>query len=367
MRRTIAEIYLKNLRHNIVVLKKLHGDHPFFCPMVKGNAYGHGDISIVKALQAEGIKHFGVVLAEEGIRLRKAGIKEKILVFGTYDRETLDEVVEFNLTPVLSDFFHLELAKNIKKKLDIHLKFNTGMNRLGFQLSEAEKVSNFIAANKNLHIEGICTHFLKGEDAGADISVTENQILKFQTIRPLFKDVPVHFLNSSALLLNFHKKYRGGARPGISIYGIKPSLHTDVDIDLRPVMQVKSFIGQLHEVPKEGTVSYVGAWKATRDSLIATIPMGYADGYPRHFSNQSEMLFRGKRVKVTGIVCMDYTMVDLTPFRNEEKINIGEEIVVFGEDKQGSYHSWQLARDTHTHPYELVTRIGERVPRVVIG
>ncbi len=335
--------------------------------MVKANAYGHGDIAVVKTLTSIGVNAFGVVLVEEGIRLRKAGIKEKILVFGTFDRESLDEAVEFDLTPVISDRYQVNLAGQVKRKINIHLKFNTGMNRLGFDVEDAKNIFDILQNRKNLNVEGICTHFLNGEDSGADKSITEYQMEKFQSVRNVFQTATVHYLNSSALLLNLHKKHSAGARPGISIYGIKPALHTDVKIDLRPVMQLKSSIGQLHEVFKNSSVSYSATWKASKDSLIATIPIGYADGYPRHFSNQAEMLFRGHRVKVVGIVCMDYTMVDLTPFRNEKKIEIGEEIVVFGQNNHGAYHSWELARDTKTHPYELVTRISERVPRVVIG
>lgn len=375
-RNTTAIINLSNLVHNYNILKSLH-KRDFFCPMVKANAYGHGDILIAQKLEENGCQYFGVVLVEEGIRLREAGIKNNILVFGTYTTESMTALLENNLSPVISDFGQLETLKKVSKnkKVKVHFKFNTGMNRLGFNETAAIKLSDEIKNNKNFILEGVCTHFLNSEDAEGQ-GFTEIQYNNFSNIKKAFLNQAqfFHCLNSASLLLRFHDKKdphkntnQFGARPGISLYGIKPRGTQTLQIDLKPVMQLKSYIAQLHEVKKNEVVSYGGTWKSENNSLIATVPIGYADGYFRSFSNKVHMLFRGKKVPVRGTVCMDYTMIDLTEFKNDKFIEVGEEVTVFGEQMGAQYHSFDVAKQIDLSPYEIITRISERVPRIYVG
>ncbi len=377
MRPTRAEINLNVLRENVRTLKKVHKGRGFFCPMVKANAYGHGDVEVTNALVKEGIERVGVILTEEGIRLREKNAGEgkspQILVFGFFDQPSLKECFNHDLTPVIGNFDSLgHLPKD--RKIKIHLKFNTGMARLGFSASDAAKVLDFVNSHKNIELEGICTHFANGDDAISPDGMTQAQMRIFSGIEKMFegKFKYSHCLNSGALISNFqgledyHKnKNYLGARPGIALYGYPPKI-SDMADDIRPVMSVHTSIVQVRNINKGETVSYGGTWKAQRDSLVATLCIGYGDGYPRHFSNNSSMLFRGERVPVIGRVCMDYTIIDLTEFKNKPEIKMGEEVTVWGYQGKQKLSAEELAQNINTISYELITRLGPRVPRVYV-
>ncbi len=381
MRPTRAEINLNVLRENVRTLKKIHKGRDFFCPMVKANAYGHGDVEVTNALVKEGIERVGVILTEEGIRLREKnageGKKPQILVFGFFDSSSIKECFDHDLTPVIGNFDSLLLITKVlpkDKKIKIHLKFNTGMARLGFSASDAAKVLEFVSSHKNIELEGICTHFANGDDAMSPDGMTQAQMRIFSGIEKIFegKFKYSHCLNSGALISDFqgledhhrNKNYLG-ARPGIALYGYPPKI-SDMADDIRPVMSVHTSIVQMRNINKGETVSYGGTWKAQRDSLVATLCIGYGDGYPRHFSNNSSMLFRGERVPVIGRVCMDYTVIDLTEFKNKPEIKMGENVTVWGYHGNQMLSAEDLAQNINTISYELITRLGPRVPRVYV-
>lgn len=374
MRPTRAEINLNILKENLNVLRKIHKDRDFFCPMVKANAYGHGDVEVSKVLVEEGVDRLGVILTEEGIRLRQNNIKKpQILVFGFLDQESIKECLAHDLTPVVGNFDSLNyLPKD--KKIKIHLKFNTGMARLGFSVSDEKKVLDFVESNKNIEVEGICTHFANGDDAMDSDGMTQAQMRIFAGVEKTFQGrfKYSHCLNSGALVSDFqgiegyHKnKNYLGARPGIALYGYPPKT-SDLSSEIRPVMSVHTSIVQTRNVSKGETVSYGGTWKAQRDSLIATLCIGYGDGYPRHFSNNSSMLFRGERVPVIGRVCMDYTIIDLTEFKNKPEVKMGEQVTVWGYQDNKKISAEEIAQNINTISYELVTRLGPRVPRIYV-
>jgi len=374
VRPTLAEINLSALWENIQILKQLHAtpageDRDFFCPMIKANGYGHGDVEVARFLSSKGVHQFGVALVEEGLRLREAGIKDSILVFGYFDSHSIKECLDHNLTPVVSCFEYLDLLpKNTKTK--IHIKFDTGMSRLGFRIEDMTKVSEQLSAHKNWQIEGICTHFLKSEDAFLDEGTTHHQMEIFSKIEKEFKKFykVSHCLNSDAILNRFqgtepyhqNKNYLG-ARPGIAIYGYPQFSGQGQKTNLKPVMTLKTVIAQLRKIKKGETVSYGGTWKALRDSLIATVAVGYGDGYPRNLSNQSWMLYKNQRVPLVGRVCMDYCMLDLTEYQNQHP-HVGEEIVVWGPTLGAD----ELAQKMSTISYELITKVSARVPRTYI-
>lgn len=368
LRSTHAEIKLSHLAHNFRTLRSLV-KNPFFCPMVKANAYGHGDFQVARTLIEAGAEYLGVVLVEEGIALRTAGIEVPILVFGVFDHGSAEEALDHNLTPVLSSWAQIKAFENnlsSKSGYSVHLKFNTGMNRLGFETLEAKKLGEYFKTTDKLALKGICTHLINGEDAGKPGGSSELQIKSFKKALEFFDltDVVVHYLNSSAILLEVDPLV--GARPGIALYGVQPPTYKSVKADLLPVMSLRTTVEIIHRVSAGQSVSYGATWVAKKDSVVAVVPLGYADGYSRSFSNLGKMLIRGKKVSVTGIVCMDYTMLDVTELDQQKKIEIGEEVVVFGQQKGVSLGVEELSQIIGSISYEIITRIGARVPRVFI-
>ncbi len=374
MRPTRAEINLKFLKDNVRALKSLHGDREFFCPMVKADAYGHGDVQVATALANDGIDRFGVILVEEGMKLRKNNIKQDILVFGYFDKESLDESFAHQLIPVIGSLESLpHLPKD--RKVRIHIKFDSGMSRMGFQQHEAPQVLEFLNAHKNIELEGVCTHFLNGDDSNQIESWTLQQMKVFSEMEKKFKGMfkYSHCRNSGALISDFQgtegyhqDKNFLGARPGIAIYGYS-STAKNYPIELRPVMSLHSVLARVRKIKKGDVVSYGATWKAQRDSTIATVALGYGDGFPRNLSNNSWMLFRGERVPVIGRICMDYLMVDLTDVRADKPIQSGEQITAWGYQGATLLSAEDLAKKMNSISYELVTGLTSRVPRVYVG
>lgn len=366
-RHTFLEINLAHLRHNYLQLKNLVAPNAFFCPMVKANAYGHGDVEVARELAQLGCQWVGVGFIEEAIKLRDAGLDLRILVMGLFEEEGANAILDYDLTPVLSDWRQIDSLSRVvrarkREKIPIHIKFNTGMNRLGFDVKDAEKLHSLLSQQTSLQLEGLCTHLAQGEDAAEPHGRTQLQLEKFaQTTAFFASDLYQHVWNCSGLINSPHRA-RLGARPGISIYGYLPDIHSRSTIAVRPVMSLKSQVIMYHQLRQGETVSYGGIWQAPHDSLIGVVPVGYGDGYPRSLSNKGVMLFRGRRVPVIGHVCMDYAMIDLSSF-NGQSLRPGEEVVIFGQ--QGNESIWleELAKILNTISYELMTGIGERVPR----
>lgn len=362
-RGTFAKIHLDNLRHNINFVKSRIGAKTFICPMIKADGYGHGDVIIGRELERVGVSGVGVISIEEAIHLRQSQLKLPILVFDAFDSQFAREVIEYNLTPVVSTYAQIEALKPfVQKPLKIHLKFNTGMNRLGFSPNEAEEL--FDKLGKEFEVQGICTHFINGEDADLKDGFSAQQLHSFAKAEAVFKKVNpiVHYLNSAAMLVT--QKQNIGCRPGISIYGISP-LSKPRQHDLKPVMSIHSRIELIQKVKRGEVVSYGPHWKAKRDSIVGVIPIGYADGYFRGLTNKGEMIYKGKKVSVCGVVCMDYCMVDLTDVN--EALRVGDPITVVGEEQGVAITMCDLAEKLNTIPYEILTRIGKRLTRTALN
>jgi alanine racemase len=385
-RATVAKIDLDALRHNVRQLRKLQlNPDQFFCPMVKADAYGHGDIQVSKALLSEGITHLGVATLEEGLNLRaQLGPGFGILVFAPSRDQGARAAIEGEVTPVFSQWSDIEaFEKNLYQKagFKVHVKFNSGMNRLGFSLDEAEKLARYFRDNDRFVVEGVCTHLADGEDAHSEKARTAQQLQKFfmaaRSFRGSEKNNPVHFhaLNSAALIGAHCGRQKNhlefGARPGISLYGIKPQLTNPTgeitnawqQVELKPVLSLVTEIIHLQKIKSGESVSYGGRWTSSRDSVVAVVPIGYADGLSRQLSNKGRMLIRGEEVPIVGTVCMDYTMVDVTSFGDSSEI-IGENVTVIGQQGARVRTADQLAELVGTNPYEILTSISRRVPRV---
>jgi alanine racemase len=363
-RPTYVEVSIPHLIHNFKLLRSCVSKSQLYCPMVKADAYGHGDVEVAKALERLSPTHLGVALVEEGVKLRRAGIQSSILVFGYFDHDSAEAVMNYNLTPVLSDWRQLQIFERVVadgEGFAVHVKFNTGMSRLGFEPSDAQKLSQYFSKQDRFLLLGIATHLLNGEDFGVNAGRSEGQIQIFETIKAHFKGVPAHYLNSSAILT--HPDTSIGARPGIALYGAMPPTHDKIRAHLLPAMSWKTSLALVRKIKSGETVSYGGTWKAKRDTILGLVPLGYADGYSRNFSNVGQMLFRGQRVPVTGIVCMDYTMLDLTDACKDGTATVSEDIVVLGRQKDESIRVEEMASMIGTISYEILTRVGPRVPR----
>lgn len=383
-RRTFAEINLDYLAHNIRVVQKAFPQTPFLCPMVKANAYGHGDVQLALFLETLGIRHLGVCLIEEGQLLRTSGVKAEILVFRGFDRVGAEKIVEHDLTPVVSTWDHLDYLEAVATHpVNIHLKFDTGMNRLGFNQSEAQALYERLWQNKKIRLKALVTHLFNGEDALQMEGHSAHQLQQLHQISQVFKtfDIFCHALNSSGLLnLMTLQKQKGaethplllqnwGLRPGLMIYGYNP-VATTSDCELKPVMSLKSHVGSYRRLQAGDTVSYSGTWRATKDSVIAVVPIGYADGYHRILSNKSSVLFAGQRVPVVGSICMDYLMIDVTSVVQNQDLSLfkDQDVTLFGFGENGTFLSAEeLAVQAQSITWEMLTSVGERVPRIYIG
>ncbi|MCM2282414.1 MAG: alanine racemase [Bdellovibrionaceae bacterium] len=378
-RRTYVEVDLARLERNFHTLRKLLPPNAFCCPMVKANAYGHGDVEVATQLELAGVKHLGVGLVEEGVRLREAGVRVPLLLFGIFEEFSVDTILENKLTPVISHWSELEiLADHVPfgSRFALHLKFNTGMNRLGFDVSEALQLRDWLDTHQQFSLEGVATHLLRGEDAGEPDSDSGAQLEQFARALGAFQGLRfhAHALNSSAAVQLHARDGRlsYGMRPGLALYGVMPSTRATPKIQLEPCLSFRSHVVMTHRLNVGEAVSYNAIWKASRPSLIGVIPAGYADGFQRQFSNSGEVLCRGRRAPVVGTVCMDYFMVDLTDVEAASgAVGPGEEVVMIGDshgENQGigleaQLGADELARRVSTIPYEIFTRISERVPR----
>lgn len=369
-RPTVATIDLTSLVHNARVLKQWAGDRSFFCPMIKAEAYGHGSVQSALALEAAGFKTVGVALVEEGIKVRHGQFVGQILIFGPLEAGALVALKEYRLTPVIGRWEDLEKLEHSQQSWSLHLKFNTGMNRLGFPASDAEKLSQRVLKNKNFKLEGIATHLSHGDDGDQRQGFTAKQLEVFKNLSQYFPGVTRHCLNSSGLISHLEQpqslREALGARPGIALYGLSSGAEP-IRAELKPVLGWKTKLAFVQNVRAGQGVSYSARWVAGQDSVIGVVPLGYADGYMRALTNKSQMLWRGHRVNVVGSVCMDYTLLDLSAGAKHGAPNVGEDVVVIGEQDKRHITALDLAQLAGTISYEIVTNISARVPRVFVG
>lgn len=380
-RKTYAEINLDHLEFNLQVFRSGYAAAPLICPMVKANAYGHGDIQIAHCLEILGVNTVGVCLIEEGILLRRFGFKNEILVFRGFDLPGAKEIINQKMTPVVSSWRQLEILEEIAgTPVNIHLKFDTGMNRLGFSIDEADQLLQRCWQNKKIRVKAVLTHLFEGEKALELEASSQRQLNEIFTVLRKFESLGVycHALNSAGALarmrlLNSEKfspehpllKASWGIRPGLALYGYNP-LPGDDEFQLKPVMALKSVVSVLRKLKKGETVSYGGTFRATRESVIGVVPIGYADGYHRLLSNKAHVHFCGHRVPVVGNICMDYLMIDVTDLAQKfgQDFLYEKEVVLFGGEGPSAT---ELAKLAQSISWEMLTSVGERVPRTFVG
>ncbi|MBB6482438.1 alanine racemase [Spirochaeta isovalerica] len=368
-RATRARIYLKNIDHNLDCIRKLIGPERKICTAVKADAYGHGAVEVSKRALEWGVDFLAVATVSEAIILREAGIEAPIILFSiAMDRE-IEQIVSYNLTPFVADPVYTnrihEEAVRQKKTINVHLKIDTGMGRIGVQPDEAVDLAGTIVRSAGMRLEGVCTHFpVSDSPEREDIDFTREQIRIFnqavESIRKRGIDPGiVHAANSGAIIAHPDAHF-DMVRPGICLYGYYPDQRMDKSpADFKPVMELISRPAFIKKVKRGTSISYGRTWKAPADTWIASLPAGYADGYNRLLSSKAEVSIGGKRFPVAGRVCMDQFMIDLGP---ETDITVNVEVILFGPG-QGSPDAAEIGGMTGTIPYEVTCAINKRVPR----
>ena len=365
-RPTVAEIDFGSLEFNYRQLQKRIPEGVNLLAVVKADAYGHGAVPISRKLEKFGVAYLGVAISDEGVELRKGGVKAPILILGGIYKESLDQVLEYNLTPVVFREDSLEMlakaANRRQKKARVHVKVDTGMGRLGVPLNLWPAFLRGLKRFPGIEIEGILSHFSMTDE---DETFTTHQWGEFQGAVSCAKEMGIsckylHMANSGTLIA--FPSYVGNlVRPGIMLYGAYPSPTFRDMIPLRPVMTLKTRIHFLKSVAPGTRISYGGTFLAKKESLIATIPIGYADGYSRHLSNQGEVLVRGKRAPIVGKVCMDLIMVDVTGIPG---VSSGDEVILIGKQGNEEITVDEIAKKIGSISYEVLCSVGKRVPRV---
>ncbi|MFC1501513.1 alanine racemase [Elusimicrobiota bacterium] len=367
-RPTWAEINLKNFQKNIKTISSLLKRKTDILAVVKANAYGHMAIPLSKIAAKSGVKILGVSSLEEGIFLRDAGIKQKILILGSlYPLGSFSVARKYNLVPTVSSENGIrelsKLALKHRKTLSFHLKVDTGMGRIGASYQTAEHLIDLIKEKPGIKMEGLYTHFAS---AGVDKNFTSRQIKTFKDIVNYAHNNGLKFIahagNSSAI---FHNKdsHFDMVRPGLSLYGLVPDRMSAKYKKLQPVLSWKTKIVFLKKVSKGVSISYGRTFKTKRPSVIATLPVGYADGYNRGLSNKGYVLIKGKRCPIVGRVTMDMIMADVSKVKNA---SVGDEVVLIGKQGKEKITAEEMAQKVNTINYEIVCNIGSRVPRVLV-
>lgn len=385
-RPTQAVIHLDHLRHNLQLLESLTAEGQFFCPMVKANAYGHGDVEIALALEQAGVTAMGVGLIEEGVLLRSMGLKSQLLFFGTMDAKGARACIDAKLTPVLSSWDQVRALRALipnGQTFGVHLKFDTGMHRLGFEPDQVEKLVEYFHENPELDLQGVMTHLHSGEDALDPQGESFKQLRAFESLAGEFDAwAPWRHTLNSAGLLNLARLRRSGrdemagvslkqgVRPGLALYGLSPVEGLSELGEFKPVMSLRSKVIRVRRIKQCEGVAYGHRWKAPRDSVIGVVPVGYADGYHRALSGRAQVLCDGRRLPVVGNVTMDYFMIDMTDLVGDGTPEAFQwkEVTLFGYDSKGNLLSAiELAEWSQTISWEILTSVGERVPRVIDG
>jgi len=373
IRPTRVEIDLNAIAHNIQAVRRKVGGEVKIMAVVKADGYGHGATEVANVALQSGAACLGVAIPEEGIELRSSGIKAPILIFGLTPPHEVQEVIKHDLsqtvsTKELAEALSIE-AQELGKAAKVHVKVDTGMSRIGVPPEDALNFVKQISQLKAIQIEGIFTHFSVSDSISnaEDKTFTELQIDKFKQVVARLEEngiqIPIKHAANSAGVLNFPSSYFDMVRPGIMLYGLYYSREVAVAENLQPAMSFKTAIIHLKTVPPETSISYGRTFVTEKESIIATLPVGYADGYNRLLSNKGEVLVKGRRAPIVGRVCMDMTMIDVSHI---PEVKMGDEVVLFGKQGDAEIPMDEIADKTNTIINEVACSIGKRVPRVYL-
>ena len=365
-RPTVAEIDLKALAYNLNGVRRKIGRRVAVMGVVKANAYGHGILEVARFLEREKIDYFGVANPEEGVVLREAGMIAPIHVFTLPSKLQASLFGSYDLEPTVCSQHEAALlntqAQRAGKTIPVHLKIDTGMNRIGAEPKELKKLLRALAKLRRLEIKGVYTHFATAD--ARDKSFSKLQLAEFhRALEVLHKEgVSAEFIHcaGSAGILDLPESYFSMVRPGIMLYGYYPSRETTESVPLKPVLSLKSRVSLVKWIEPGESVSYGRRYVAKRKTKIATLPLGYADGYMRSLTGRSTVLIGNRRFPTAGTICMDQVMVDV----GSADVRVGDEAVLIGRQHRERITAWDLAATFGTIPYEICTNISSRVPRI---
>ena len=371
MRATKAIIDINNLKRNYLnILKKVNNKK--IMAVVKADAYGHNVKFVTYALNSLGInkpEYYAVATVDEGVELRKLKIKQPILIFDPIDDEQVTSLLKFNLIPSVFTKENLKLLLDtrfrlkLRGKLKVHIKVDTGMNRLGVDHDKAFNFIKELSENDNFVIDGMFTHFATSDERNSRYA--KIQIKRFDTLidvlrKNRIKTGLIHAANSGAIL-DFPNAYYDMVRPGISLYGYYPSHQTSESIKLYPVMSLVSKVLSVKKIVAGESVSYGRRFFAKKETNVISVPIGYADGFSRALTNKAKGIIKRKTYNQIGTVTMDRIMFDI----GNDNIKIGDEVILLGKSRDNKIDAWDWADKINTIPYEITCGISKRVPRVI--
>lgn len=364
-----AEIDLKAIEHNIDEIRNLVGQEKKIMAIVKANAYGHGALEVSRTCLSKGVDSFAVATLEEAYQLRKSGIDCPILVLGWSLVEDYAQAIEHDIDLTIFDLEEAKLlnekAKEMGRKARYHLKVDTGMGRIGLVArQENVSVAEKILSLPYLEIEGIYTHFSKADEKDKTYSYQQlKRFLNFidQVEKVSGKIIPLKHAANSAAIIDMPESHLDMVRAGIILYGLKPSNEVNLTkINLEPAFNLKAKISRVEQFPPQTKISYGGKFITKEETIIVTLPIGYADGYTRRLSNKGEVLIRDVKCPIVGTICMDQLMVDATKVPQVKK---GEEVILLGKGNNNYISADELAVKMETINYEVLTMLSERIPR----
>ena len=377
VKRTWAEISLNAIEHNYNIIRNKVADDTKVCCVIKADGYGHGAVELSQIYEKLGADFFVVFNIDEGIEIRKSGSKLPIVILGYTPVSEAENLAEYDISQAV---FSLEYAKELSEKCveedctcKMHIKVDSGMSRIGFMCQEFPRDEYSIeeiceaCCLPNLEVEGLFTHFCVSDEDAEGREFTNKQYESFIHVRDSLKkrgvDISVVHCSNSGAIEDYPETCCDMVRAGIILYGLAPSSKLADRLDLVPAMTLKTVVAFVKEVQKGATISYGRTFTADRKMKIATVPIGYADGFIRQNAKDGYMTVNGKKAKIVGRICMDQTMLDVTDI---EDVKTGDEVVVFGTGENGEPTADSLAENTGTINYETVCLVGKRVPRIYI-
>lgn len=367
--RAWAEIDLDAIVHNYRVARQRAGAAPKVICAVKANAYGHGAVAVSQALAAAGADMLAVATVPEGLELRQAGIHTPVLILGAALPEEAEPIVGNGLSTIVCT---TELAEALsaaaargREPTPVHIKVDTGMGRIGVACNQAAAFVRRVAELPGLAIEGICTHFAKAGDQ--DKAFTLDQLGRFAQVVQAVTDhgiaIPLKHAANSAAIIDLPQSHLNAVRPGLMLYGCYGSRFESRSAGLRPALTLKARVTFVKHVPVGTSLGYGGTYVTTRSSRIATLPIGYADGYDRRLSNRGQALLRGHRAPVVGRVCMDQCLIDVTDVPGTA---VGDEVVLYGRQGNDGISVEYVAEQIGTVPHVVLCAVGPRIPRLYV-